>query len=125
MTELGVFMTVLFFCVEDVLNFPETEARSPDGRLGVVDKKVKELQSELTNLGPGAQLILYGEWAPDWNFDDSKCTAAGKYLNRKLERRGLHIMDKKDDLSHLEEYVQIKHIDNYKILSKEGQNIGN
>ena len=110
-------MTVLFFKVEDVLNFPETEARSPTDRLGIVDKLVKNLQKELQDLGPGAQLVLYGDWAKDWNFDNDLCTADGKYLNRKLDRRGLHIMDKAEGEDPIVNYIENKHVDHHKVLA--------
>ena len=49
-------MTVLFFRVEDVLNFPDSEARSPSGRLGIVDRLVKDLKTKLENEPIGTQL---------------------------------------------------------------------
>ena len=107
-------MTVLFFKVENVLNYEGTEAKAPSGRLGVATDKVKALREELTKLGPGSQLVLYGEWAKDWNFDDSKCTEDGKYLNKKLDRKGLHIMSKTD--GSVEDYLSSHHVDNYFIL---------
>lgn len=110
-------MTVLFFKVEDVLNFPETEAKAPSGKLGIVDRLVKNLQAEQNKLGPGAQLVLYGEWTKDWNFDNDFCSADGKYLNRKLERRGLHIMDKAEGEDPILHYIQRKHVDHHKILA--------
>lgn len=109
-------MNVLFFKVEDTLNFPETEARSPTGRLGIVDKQVKAMHENLKTMEPGTQLVLFGDWAKDWNFDNSLCTSDGKYLNRKLERRGLHIMAKVENES-ITEYVKRKHVDNYKVLT--------
>ena len=110
-------MTVLFFRVEDVLNFPESEARSPTGRLGVVDKLVKDLKSKLDEQPVGTQLVLYGEWAKDWDFNESKCTADGKYLIKKLERRGLHIMDKTEGEDPIVEYIKRKHVDHHTILA--------
>ena len=80
-------MTVLFFRVEDVLNFPESEARSPSGKLGVVDRLVKDLKTKLEEEPVGTQLALYGDWANDWDFNEEKCTADVKYLIKKLERR--------------------------------------
>lgn len=110
-------MTVLFFRVEDVLNFPETEARSPSGRLGIVDRLVKDLKNTLETEPVGTQLVLYGEWADDWNFNEEKCTIDGKYLNKKLERRGLHIMDKATGEDPVAEYITKKHVDKYKVLA--------
>lgn len=110
-------MTVLFFRVEEVLNFPETEAIAPSGRLGIVDRLVKEMKNKLEEQPTGTQLVLYGEWANDWDFDEEKCTPDGKYLIKKLERRGLHIMDKATGEDPILEYINRKHIDRYVVLA--------
>lgn len=110
-------MTVLFFRVEDVLNFPETEAKAPSGRPGVVDRLVKDMKEQLSAQPVGTQLVLYGEWADDWNFDESKCTPDGKYLIKKLDRRGLHIMDKATGENAIMEYVVRKHVDHHIVLA--------
>ena len=39
-------MTVLFFKVEDVLNFQGSEAIAPSGKVGVVDRLVKEMKQK-------------------------------------------------------------------------------
>lgn len=110
-------MTVLFFRVEEVLNFPETEAKSPSGRLGIAEKLVKDLKHKLDEQPVGTQLVLYGDWADDWDFDEEKCTADGKYLIKKLERRGLHIMDKATGKEPISEYIQKKHVDHHTVLA--------
>ena len=110
-------MNALFFRVEDVLNFEGSEAKAPSGRLGVADKQVKELKRIIDEEPVGTQLILYGEWAKDWNFDDAKCTEDGKYLNKKLERRGLHIIDKIDEGSSIQEYKERKHVEHARVLA--------
>lgn len=111
-------MTILFFKVEDVLNYEGTEAVAPDGSRGIASDKVKELKHELDALGPGAQLVLYGDWAKEWNFDDEKCTEKGKYLIKKLDRKGLHIMDKAaHDDNPVEEYLMTHHVDKHKVLA--------
>jgi len=110
-------MTVLFFRVEEVLNFPETEAKAPSGRLGVVDRLVKNLKQKLEEEPVGTQLVLYGDWAKDWDFDEKKCTEDGKYLIKKLERRGLHIMDKAVGENAVMEYINRKHVDKHTVLA--------
>ena len=110
-------MTVLFFRVEDVLNFPESEARSPSGKLGVVDRLVKDLKTKLEEEPVGTQLVLYGNWANDWDFNEEKCTADGKYLIKKLERRGLHIMDKAVGDDPVADYINKKHVDKHTVLA--------
>lgn len=110
-------MTILFFKVENVLNFPESDAKAPSGKLGVADKLVKELKHKLDEQPIGTQLVLYGDWTADWDFDEDKCTEDGKYLSKKLERRGLHIMDKAVGENPILEYIQKKHVDSHTILA--------
>ena len=91
-------MKVIFFNVDNVLNFPESDAEAPSGRKGIAESRVKDLKKLVTD--SGARIVLIGEWRKDWNFDDALCTKDGVYLNKKLDRKGLHILDKiKDDLS--------------------------
>ena len=91
-------MKVIFFNVDDVLNFSDSDAKAPSGRIGIAEARVKELKKLVTE--SGARIVLTGDWRKEWDFDDSKCTPDGTYLNKKLDRRGLHILDKtKDDLS--------------------------
>lgn len=94
-------MKVIFFNVDGVLNFPESDAVAPSGKKGIAEARVKDLKKIVTD--NGARLVLIGSWRKDWDFDDSKCTNDGIYLNKKLDRRGLHILDKiKDELSDTE-----------------------
>lgn len=111
-------MTILFFKVEGILNYPGTEATAPDGSIGIANDKVKELREELNALGPGAQLVLYGDWAKEWDFNDEKCTPKGKYLVKKLDRKGLHIMGKADhDENPIATYLETHHVDKHKVLA--------
>ena len=88
-------MKVIFFSVDNVLNFPESDAIAPSGRKGIAESRVKDLKKLVTE--SGARIVLIGSWRKDWDFDDSKCTKDGTYLNKKLDRKGLHILDKIDD----------------------------
>lgn len=88
-------MKVIFFSVDNVLNFPESDAEAPSGRKGIAESRVKDLKKLVSD--SGARIVLIGSWKKDWNFDDSKCTKDGTYLNKKLDRKGLHILDKIDD----------------------------
>ena len=88
-------MKVIFFNVDNVLNFPESDAEAPSGRKGIAESRVKELKKLV--LDSGARLVLTGSWKKDWDFNDEKCTKDGIYLNKKLDRKGLHILDKTND----------------------------
>ncbi len=85
-------MKVIFFNVDNVLNFEGSDASAPSGRMGVAESRIKELKKIVT--ASGARLVLIGSWCKDWDFDDNKCTKDGIYLNKKFDRRGLHILDK-------------------------------
>lgn len=90
-------MKVIFLNIDGVLNFEESDAEAPSGKKGIAESRVKELKKIISE--SGARIVLIGSWKADWDFDDKKCTKDGVYLNKKLERRGLHILDKtKDDL---------------------------
>lgn len=91
-------MKVIFFNVDGVLNFQGSDATAPSGKMGIAEARVKELKKLV--IESGARLVLTGSWKTDWDFNDEKCTPDGMYLNKKLNRRGLHILDKtKDELS--------------------------
>lgn len=114
-------MTVLFIKVDGCLNHPQTDAKAPDGSLGVVNSLVKQLRNDLkTNMEPGTQLVLYGDWAKDWNFDEEKCTPRGKYLIKKLDREGLHLMDHVNsdipsETEQIKQYAESHHVDRYEV----------
>lgn len=97
-------MNVVFFKVDGVLNFEGSEAKAPDGSMGIAEARVKSLK-KLTEQN-NSKIVLYGEWKKHWNFDDSKCTPNGIYLNKKLERRGLHILDKTNDMESFQEEIE-------------------
>lgn len=97
-------MKVIFFTVDNVLNFPESDAIAPSGRKGVADSCVKKLKS--LAIESGSKIVLIGPWKKDWDFDDTKCTPDGTYLNKKLNKRGLHILDKiRDDMTDEDGYA--------------------
>lgn len=108
-------MNVVFFEVDGTLNFPESEARAPDGSLGISDAYVKEFKKKLD--AEQAKPVLCGTWAKEWNFEDNKCTAKGVYLNKKLDRRGIHILDKVDSDSSVEDWLtRHSNVEKYSVL---------
>ena len=96
-------MNVIFFEVDGVLNFEGSEAKAPDGRCGIAEHRVKFLKKRTEQTD--GKLVLLGDWKKDWDFDDSKCTENGVYLNKKLNRRGLHILDKTKNLNSIHEEI--------------------
>lgn len=88
-------MKVIFLDVDGVLNFDYSEARTPNGYIGVVDSKVSKLKNIIDKTG--AYIILSSDWKQGWSKEDEECGIDAKYLNRKLNRKGLHIIDKTPD----------------------------
>jgi len=91
-------MKVIFFQVDNVLNFEESDAIAPSGKKGIAESRLKEFKKLIND--SSSRIVLIGDWKKDWNFDDAKCTPDGMYLNKKLDRKGLHILDKvRDDVT--------------------------
>lgn len=88
-------MKVIFLDVDGVLNFAGTEAKTPNGCMGIADTCVKKLKQIIDETN--AFIVLISTWKREWNMDVEKCLPNGKYLVKKLDRRGLHIMDKTED----------------------------
>jgi len=88
-------MNVVFFQVDGILNFDGSDAKAPDGSMGISEARVKQFRKLLD--GMNAKPVLYGSWKKEWEFRDELCTAKGTYLNKKLNRRGIHILDKTKD----------------------------
>ena len=109
-------MNVIFFKVEGVLNFEGSDAKAPDGEMGIAEARVKELRGIADR--QGARIVLTGDWRKDWDFDDSKCTKNGIYLNKKLERKGLHILDKtKETENDIDDWLKRhKNVEKYCVL---------
>lgn len=83
-------MKVIFLDVDGVLNFSATEARSPSGYIGIAEKCVRNLKSIVDKTG--AFIVLTSDWKDGWSPDNDRCDPEAKYLNKKLNRHGLHIM---------------------------------
>ena len=97
-------MKVIFFQVDNVLNFEGSDAVAPSGRMGISEASLKAFKKIV--IESGSRIVLIGSWRKDWDFDDAKCTPDGTYLNKKLNKKGLHILDKtKDDLPDEEAYA--------------------
>lgn len=91
-------MKVLFLDIDGVLNFDGTEAKTPSGCDGIVDRLVKKLKSIIDNTN--ALVVLSSDWKVNWYKSAADITDLpmdGQYLVRKLKRNGVHINSKTDD----------------------------
>ena len=83
-------MKVIFLDVDGVLNLSAREARSPSGYIGIAEKCVRNLKSIVDQTN--AYIVLTSDWKYGWSPDNERCDPEARYLNKKLNRHGLHIM---------------------------------
>ena len=88
-------MKVIFLDIDGVMNYAETDARAPSGALGIATPPLKCLSRIVRETG--ARIVLTSTWKKEWSSDEEACSEDGKYLNRRLNRHGLHILDKTKD----------------------------
>jgi hypothetical protein len=95
-TKMG--KKIIFLDVDGVLNYASFEGRSPDGFMGVDDKKIKLLRQIVE--ATGASIVLSSSWKIGWNRDMPHDTDV-EYLVSHLANEGLKIIDKTgNELSH-------------------------
>ena len=90
-------MKVIFLDIDGVLNCQSSKS-SCNAMLGIDDDKVRRLKEiiEKTN----AKIVLISSWKNDWQkiYKEQQGYMAN-YLDKKLKRHGLVIMDKTEDTS--------------------------
>lgn len=85
---------VIFLDIDGVLNCISTKARC-QGCIGIDDLKVKLLKQIIDNTN--AKIVLTSTWKTEWNKNLEECDYTGKYLNNKLKKQKLWILDKTED----------------------------
>ena len=98
-------MKVIFLDIDGVLNYAKTEARAPCGCIGIAEPSVRNLKKIIDKTG--AKIVLTSTWKDEWEIDADNCTPMGIYLDKKLKRHGIHILDKtKDHIDNRGEGIQ-------------------
>ena len=116
-------MKVIFLDIDGVLNYRTCKARCPNCStlIGIEDSRVERLARivKATN----AQIILTSTWKLNWIDEEDE---QGIYLDRKLAKYGLHILDTTEDdgwnrWSGIKDYLDkhSKYIESYVILDDE------
>lgn len=89
-------MKIIFLDVDGVLNCESSKSQCR-GFIGIDDKRVARLKQIVA--ATGAQIVLSSSWKHDWeptNKDDQN--EYGNYLDRKLRRQALTVIDKTYEL---------------------------
>ena len=88
-------MKVIFLDVDGVLNEAYSRSKSPSGCIGIDDDKVELLKQIVDETD--AKIVLTSTWKRNWSRNEEMCSADALYLNKKLARCGLKIVDKTID----------------------------
>ena len=91
-------MKVIFLDVDGVLNFVYCKAREPCGCIGISNASVKNLAKIVE--ATGAAIVLTSTWKQHWQRNTrstDQIHPSGKYLQNKLLKQKLFILDKTTD----------------------------
>ena len=89
-------MKVIFLDIDGVLNEEKSQSRCC-GYRGIDDKKVENLASIVK--ATGAEIVLISTWKDDWRkTDKSHQGMMANYLDRKLKKQGLIVLDKTESI---------------------------
>jgi hypothetical protein len=89
-------MKVIFLDIDGVLNNEQTNAKSPDGYIGIGNTLLKRLSSIVKETN--ARIVLSSTWKSEWDKNESLCSNDGKYMVKKFRQLGLLVFDKIEDI---------------------------
>lgn len=120
-------MKVIFLDIDGVLNCKSSKSRC-GVYIGIDSDKVVRLR-EIVD-ATSAKIVLSSSWRTDWFKDADANTECGRYIDRKLKREGLVILDKTGrDIydrrrKEIENWMEGKDIEAYVILDDLDYNWG-
>ena len=87
-------MKIIFLDIDGVLNCQSSKSRC-QCFIGIDNKKVKTLRKivEATN----SKIVLCSSWKSEWEHNKNEQKELANYLDRKLNRENLFILDKTND----------------------------
>lgn len=118
---------IIFLDIDGVLNNKHSKSRCC-GFIGIDNDKVKRLKQIVD--ATGAKIVLCSSWKDDWEPVDKECQPAeSDYLDRKLKREGLRIIDKTKDLywnrgEGIVNWINEHGVENFVILDDEAFDYG-
>ena len=88
-------LKIIFLDIDGVLNDRQSKSRCR-GFIGIDDDKVKRLWEIVT--ATNAKIVLCSSWKSGWELQDKDSqNELANYLDRKLKREGLFLIDKTKD----------------------------
>lgn len=89
-------MRIIFLDIDGVLNCSDSKSRC-GSFIGIDNKKVKLLKQIVYETG--AKIVLSSSWRIGWDKNSELCNSHGIYLNNKLRKSNLFILDRTKSLS--------------------------
>lgn len=89
-------MRIIFLDIDGVLNCSDSKSRC-GSFIGIDNKKVKLLKQIVYETG--AKIVLSSSWRIGWDKNSELCDSHGIYLNNKLRKSNLFILDRTKSLS--------------------------
>lgn len=84
-------MKIIFLDIDGVLNCQSSKSRCSI-YIGIDNDKVKRLRAIVD--ATGAKIVLSSSWRSDWFKEENFNGECGRYIDRKLRRERLAILDK-------------------------------
>ena len=115
-------MKVIFLDVDGVLNCIYSKSRQGN-YIGIDDIRVKRLKEIVDKTG--AKIVLTSTWKFDWEVTDKESMSEGGwYLDRKMKRQNLTILDKTHDQGWnrgygIKQYLDSHIVDSWVVLDDE------
>ena len=115
-------MKVIFLDIDGVLNCQSSKS-SCHGMVGIDNDKVKRLKEIVKSTG--AKIVLISTWKTDWQkLLKEQQGYMADYLDRKLKRQRLAIMDKTDDYiamrgEGIDQWLKGRNVESFAILDDE------
>lgn len=116
-----VKIKIIFLDIDGVLNCQTSKSNS-GGVLGIDSKKVKLLRRIIDQTN--TKIVLCSSWKTFWDHNKDEQTEIANYLDRKLKRENLFILDKTDDKGYnrgegIVNWLQDKTVEQWIVLDDE------
>ena len=86
-------MDVIFLDIDGVLNCTGKKTElTPEGYNGIEDELIENVREIVSQTR--AEIVLSSSWRKIWDKNPNKCNEDGLYLNEKLDRYNLKVVDK-------------------------------
>ena len=115
-------MKIIMLDIDGVLNCDASQSRC-GAFIGIDNDKVKRLRRIVD--ATGARIVLVSSWKTAWErFHKDDNGTSGRYLDSKLRREGLHILDKTTDHiwdrgRGILDWISARNVDSFIILDDE------